>query len=313
MVFVENEWNTQEWAKSFAVVSQKHDASELRRMRADVFRHTVKVVRAGHYCINGLEYRFSKEETRKMLDGTRFYSQEFTVNEVPIKTGFTQVCVENIDCLAAARMLQLQGYNVAVLNMASRQNPGGGVYGGAGAQEENLFRRSNLFQSMFRFAPYANSYGLEKSSNQYPLDRNFGGLYVPNAMVFKGEEKYGYTLLGDEAFYMSFISVPGINRPELTEEGLIAKYLVEPAKNKIRTIFRIGLQNRHDAIVLGALGCGAFHNPPAHVARLFHEVIEEAEFKNKFSLLYFAILEDHNSGKKHNPSGNYLPFKKEFL
>ncbi len=110
---------------------------------------------------------------------------------------------------------------------------------------------------------------------------------------------------------MSFIAVPGINRPELTADGMIADHLVEPAKNKIRTILRIGLGNGHDALVLGALGCGAFRNPPRHVAKLFHEVIEENEFKGKFRLLFFAILEDHNSGHEHNPNGNFLPFKEE--
>ena len=93
---------------------------------------------------------------------------------------------------------------------------------------------------------------------------------------------------------------------------MIAEHLVEPAKNKIRTILRIGLANRHDSLVLGALGCGAFRNPPRHVARLFHEVFQEQEFRNKYRRIVFAILEDHNSRRRHNPEGNYLPFKEEF-
>jgi uncharacterized protein (TIGR02452 family) len=32
--------------------------------------------------------------------------------------------------------------------MASRSNPGGGYRKGSGAQEENLFRRTNLFHCM---------------------------------------------------------------------------------------------------------------------------------------------------------------------
>ena len=63
-----------------------------------------------------------------------------------------------------------------------------------------------------------------------------------------------------------------------------------------------------DSIVLGAFGCGAFQNPPKHIARLFHEVIDEEEFKDKYKLIAFAILEDHNSPR----GGNLQPFIEEF-
>lgn len=196
--------------------------------------------------------------------------------------------------------------------MASRRNPGGGVLGGAGAQEENLFRRTNLFQSMYQFADYANMYGLNARKEQYPLERNFGGIYTPDAIVFRGEEKSGYPLLGQDSFYMSFISVPAINRPNMKDATHLADDMIEGTKNKMRTILRIGLIHGHDALVLGALGCGAFCNPPSHIAQLFHEVFEEPEFKNKYRLICFAILDDHNANRRHNPEGNYIPFKREF-
>jgi hypothetical protein len=44
---------------------------------------------------------------------------------------------------------------------------------------------------------------------------------------------------------------------------------------------------------------------------MFHEVTE-MEFKNKYKLLVFAILDDHNARLKHNPDGNFLPFVREF-
>eukprot|EP00969_Alexandrium_andersonii_P220080 9720066-Alexandrium_andersonii.AAC.1 len=42
------------------------------------------------------------------------------------------------------------GYRVAVLNMASSRNPGGGVRIGKGAQEENLHRRTDAFRFLER-------------------------------------------------------------------------------------------------------------------------------------------------------------------
>ena len=116
----------------------------------------------------------------------------------------------------------------------------------------------------------------------------------------------------EEPRELDFISVAGMNRPDLMPNGMIVDHLVEPIRHKIRTILRIGLAHGHDSLVLGALGCGAFHNPPSQIARLFHEVLMEKEFADKYRHISFAILEDHNSHRDHNREGNYLPFKREF-
>jgi uncharacterized protein (TIGR02452 family) len=63
---------------------------------------------------------------------------------------------------------------------------------------------------------------------------------------------------------------------------------------------------------LGAFGCGAFANPPNHIAKLFKEVFLENEFSGVFKYVVFSIFEDHNSGKLHNPNGNVLPFFETF-
>ncbi len=61
-----------------------------------------------------------------------------------------------------------------------------------------------------------------------------------------------------------------------------------------------------DGIVLSAFGCGAFRNPPDHIARLFKSVCDE--FTGCFRVIAFAILEDHNSAR--NAEGNVLPFER---
>jgi hypothetical protein len=56
------------------------------------------------------------------------------------------------------------------------------------------------------------------------------------------------------------------------------------------------------------LADGTFTSTMEHIARLFHEVIDEKEFKDKYKLIAFAILEDHNSPR----GGNLQPFIEEF-
>ena len=283
---------------------------QVKELRIKEFRNTIDIVNKGRYVTgNGTYYSFPDDSD--MMCKTVFYEREICLPEAVQGCEQTIVEVQNIDCLYAGVQLKERGYNPAVLNMASRRNPGGGVVTGAGAQEETLFRRTNLFRSLYQFAPFAGMYGIKTSHYQYPLDRNFGGVYTPEAIYFRESEQKGYALL-DNPVSLSFITVAGVNRPDLTAEGMIADYHVEPIKNKIRTIFRIGLAHGHDSLVLGALGCGAFRNPPRHVARLFHEVMDELEFKNKYRRIVFAILDDHNAHQSHNQEGNYKPFADEF-
>ena len=205
-------WNAEQWKTQFERLvaqterKQKEEARFLlRSMRVEVFKHTTFLVQPGYY-YNAENQKISFPDAQDMMLNTKFYHSSCLAHHIPTINGETIVKVENIDCLLAAEQMLKEGYHPAVLNMASRQNPGGGVQTGAGAQEENLFRRTSLFQSLYQFAPYASNFGLHKSKYQYPLDRNFGGVYTPNAIVFRGTEQEGYPLL-DKPFQMAFIAV----------------------------------------------------------------------------------------------------------
>ena len=317
MINKNTDWDSQiDFLNEYTQINDKIKAgyvlyySELKELRVKEFKNTIKLSGKGSYSTEDGEY-VALKNIDKVISGSCFYSKEFSVGTADTIEDSTVVDVVNADCLEEGiRLLEL-GYNPAILNMASRHNPGGGVTNGAGAQEETIFRRTNLFLSLYQYASYAEKYGLKKSINQYPMDRNFGGVYSPNVSIFRECEGNGYKLMSQPR-EVSFISVAGINRPELDNSDMIIPPLVDVTKNKIRTILRIGLKHGHDSLVLGALGCGAFCNPPRHIARLFHEVIEEQEFKDKYKYIVFAILEDHNSHKEHNKEGNFRPFKEEF-
>ncbi|KAL6065197.1 DUF2263 domain-containing protein [Balamuthia mandrillaris] len=228
----------------------------------------------------------------------------------------TSVEVVQGDCIEAALELKLgRGMRPAVLNMASYRRPGGGYRNGAGAQEENLFRRSNYYQSL------EDPEGLDKGRKwHYPLPE-FGGIYSPQVVVFRAAEDKGYAYL-PEPVPLDFIAVAAYARPSLEggkkqktfgkdQEPRMTSKLAEATKNKIRTILAIALDNDHDSLVLSAFGCGAYGNPPGHMARLFHNVIRK-EFNGYFKHITFAIFDDHNSRKAHNPRGNVIPFQEIF-
>ena len=122
----------------------------------------------------------------------------------------------------------------------------------------------------------------------------------------------GYPLLA-EPYQLGIVTVAAMNRPELKDRNQIADHLVEAVKEKMRTIFRIALNHGHDSIVLGAWGCGAFKNPPQHIAKLFHQIMEEEEFLDRFRKIVFAIVDRRKLEIGPAKIGNFLPFQKEFF
>jgi uncharacterized protein (TIGR02452 family) len=289
----------------------KHLSPEdIRAFRKAVFLETVSIVNAGSYAIDDELINIYSTE---ILNHSTFFDAPPKLDpRRPEKT--TSFTVIEADCLETAQLLLDMGEYPCVLNMASGSNPGGGVLNGAGAQEENIFRRTNLFKAMYQFADYAEEYGLNRSPRQYPLNRNTGGVYSDEVTVFRASENNGYALLKNP-YRCAFVSVPAISHPELEKHNgqlFLARHLIEPTKEKIRTILRIAGRFTHASLVLSAFGCGAFGNPPHHIARLFQEIFGEVEFKNRFKMVVFSIIDDHNSHKEHNPDGNVLPFLKFF-
>ena len=305
-------WDELRWLDAFRDAVRRGDG--FRPLRAEVFRHTCDVVRRGNYRVDG--HNVQLRAVVPLESHASFYTRPEPLDAPDLQSRVTTaVIVQNADCVEVAQLLREAGFRPAVLNMANRQTPGGGVLGGAGAQEENLFRRSDLFVSLYPFVDFCEQYGLVRDRrHSYPLDRRTGGIHSPDVTFFRASEANGYRLL-KVPFSVSVITVPAINGPELVAgpRGMrIVDSLVEPTREKIRTILRIAGSHRHDALVLGAFGCGAFRNPPAHVAELFAEVFCEPEFDGRFRVIQFAILDDHNSRKAHNPDGNVLPFLRVF-
>jgi uncharacterized protein (TIGR02452 family) len=282
--------------------------------RIDIFNATLDVIRQGWYMAPD-GHKVELPSVESVMEAAAMYSEPFRVMIDPTAPVTTEVRVENKDCVLAAKDLIDAGYNPAMLNLADLYTPGGLVEYGSGAQEENLCRRSNLVLSLYQFS-HARIYqypdlGLVQHEDQYPIHERYGGIYSGIVTFFRGPESTG-SQLEDKPYNVPVISVAALNGPRIGADGMMLQAEADITLDKIRTIFRIGMANFHDSLVLSALGCGAFANPPAHIAKLFHQVIEEDEFRNVFKLIDFAILDGYRTGLRHNPEGNLLPFQREF-
>lgn len=278
--------------------------------RIAVYSNTVAIVKKGKYLSpKGKEVLIPNED--KMIEGTKFYGKKVKIDYNTLPKYETEIKVIDNDCIYAAKDLIDKELNPCVLNMASFHTPGGGVLAGSSAQEENIFRRTNIFKSLYQFNSIGLEYGVKQREEKYPLDYNFGGIYTPHVTVFKGSDDVDYILL-EEPFEIGVVSVSAVKNPRVNEEGKLVPWVVDTIKCKIKQILDIALENGHDSLVLSAFGCGAYKTPPTEMARLFKEVLSSDNYKDKFKVIHFAIINLKSTNGTHNPNGNFEPFKKAF-
>lgn len=177
---------------------------------------------------------------------------------------------------------------VACLNFASAKNPGGGFLGGAQAQEESLARASGLYPTLqTQLAYYA--YHRAGSSCLY----SDHAIYSPGVPVFRDD---GGQLL-DTAWTCDFITCAAVNAGAVRQnEPQHMGQIVPVMAGRTRMVLAIALVNGCRTLVLGAWGCGVFHNDPATIASVFARVLAEAAFRNRFEHIEFAVHDPTPAG-----------------
>ena len=325
------QWNSQIWLNGWYKASISRGGDAKRALLTKVFMHNLDIFRDGAYRTES-DNVVTIPVGGQFVEESQMFPEKCEKGDCPLLHVFpekvvkgdsplfhvlhTEVQVVNLDCILATRQLVEQGFNPALLNMASLYHPGGGVLTGSSAQEEELCRRSNLVISLYQFSLPGGRYGdladmvrVKRRAERYPMDNINGGIYSPDITFFRATKDEGYALL-DEPFKAAVISVASLNyNPKhghsQLDNGNIPEADKPILKEKIRTILRIGALKKHDSLVLGALGCGAFCTPPAQMARLFHQVFDEQEFQGRFKRIVFAIIDSPSSN-------NFKPFQKEF-
>ncbi|KAI1737222.1 hypothetical protein F4680DRAFT_460724 [Xylaria scruposa] len=249
-------------------------------------------------------------------------SEKLTIDDIPVLDptdcpGFTlasdpnvratHVKVFNEDTFdAAIRMAELlteptptqpeRNQRVAVINLASDKNPGGGWLSGAMAQEEALCYRSSLALSLHK--------------SYYPWTPTTG-VYTRDVVIVRSSMSAGHKLLVPQTPavqlpVVSVISVAAIRRPpihKVFENGQFRRSVFKfPAdrnltKKKMRLVLRLAARQKHELLVLGAMGCGAFRNPPEEIVQCWFEVLDEVEFQGGWwREIWFAVLDTKNEG-----------------
>ena len=216
-------------------------------------------------------------ENSKNLKDSTTSKHTFDETNPPRLTMFKDVIsVINTDSVSAVVEYSKLG-KTCVLNMASYKRPGGGVYNGARAQEECLFRCSNLIHVV--------------PTSLYPLEVN-EALYTKEAIFFKDKD-YEYM----EPVVCDVITIAAINLNENAKYDPVQNLTDyrKITKDKIRLMVSLAAQNGVKNLILGAWGCGVFNNDPTTMSQYFSEVLVGEGYSVDFDNIVFAIINDHNS------------------
>lgn len=187
-----------------------------------------------------------------------------------------RVQVANETTLAAAERLTRAGAtSVLALNFANGIHPGGGFLHGARAQEEVLCRSSALYATLEGDPMYA-------AHQQRPLpDSTDWAIYSPLVPVFRRDD--GTPL--DAPWLLSVLTCAASYAPRVGQPRS-----GDLLHQRIQRVLAIAHAMGHDALVLGAWGCGAFGNDPRRTAESFRTHLEQT-FPRAFDQVVFAITD----------------------
>ncbi|GAB1157622.1 TIGR02452 family protein [Paenibacillus illinoisensis] len=270
-----------------------------RSGRARIAQETLAILEEGQY-INGYDRRVSiDEDLKRAIQGSVLYRPD----ELPAlreqvrqlqgapKSAAAKIEVTGETTLAAAsRLVVDEGRtDVVCLNFASAKNPGGGFLGGSQAQEESLARASGLYPC------------ISQMNEMYDHNRKLRTclysdymIYSPDVPVIRDDED---RLLA-QYYTTAFITAPAVNAGVVKEREQADDQQIESVmKERIRYILDVAAMNGHRILVLGAYGCGVFRNDPVDVARYFHDVLVQENFRQSFEQIVFAVL-DRSAGQR---------------
>ena len=183
----------------------------------------------------------------------------------------TTIHVLNIDVNDLTEMLLKGNFkNVAILNLANAYGAGGGVKEGDLAQEEEIYRRTNI-HSKLGGGPY-----------DRPMDFENGEVFFTPNVKITTNKLYG-DYKSDYTFNVISAAATRLQRGEkMTEKAIRGLELT------IENIFVVAINKGIRILILGALGCGAFYNDPNVVSEIYKKFI--IKYKTRFDLIFFSIL-----------------------
>ena len=278
---------------------------------------TLSILERGYYNIGGK--KVSLKLTRKQMEAAEVFLPD-DVKKICDSKDFRHVHVlgrcgygcENMDSFSLARkrreqfsyeLDRKQARPILVLNLANPENPGGGVRGGAKAQEEDLCRKSSLLLSL-ESRNAALYYGYNRSLATYM--GSDAVVIHPQVEILKDEDG---NLLEESVIVAVMTCAAPMLRYGLN--GMMQSQYEAMMLQRITGMLKVAAYFGYQHLVLGAFGCGAFRNDAHVVSDLFYKALKDFDYdgmkeKDMFNRIDFAVM-DHSEDQY-----NFREFSRNF-
>lgn len=281
----------------------------MRENNVAILQDTLNTCERGYYLYNSSRVDL-KLDKKQMTDAVVYDPDQ--LNELRKEkhfdhSGLDSRCsysVENADSYTLARTIVEKNPDekVLVLNLANATHRGGGVRRGSKAQEEDLCRQSSLLvalesKSASKYYDYNNEHYSRMGSDAV--------IIIPAVEIFK-DAKYNYL------DHTTIVSVITCAAPKLGAGVVIdASEYRKMMYHRIEGIILTAALHGYKHLVLGAFGCGAFHNDAAVVSDIFCDVIKKFRLDglgvdDLFKSIDFAVLT--RPGRTYNYDQFYRNF-----
>lgn len=289
-------WNGKEWVVTYKRHEKEAKDAGRPTWRDENMSHDrLKVAATTVFLLNGNPVKIADDDG-KVVEipppdlskcEVRWFKNEYAPFDKVRKYPSTTVRIVNADVVDFVHDLNAryksQGLDrkVIALNMANQFTPGGGFVKGRLAQEEALCFRTSLYSQL--------------DKKQYEGPTGFGEFTASvelNVPVLRKSMDDGFAFLKpEERWDMNFVSAASYDRhkePKEVQKGPLSPKQFAGVHTKINAILCAAANAGADTVVLGALGCGAFANPPDQVSMIFERILHR--FAGVFEYVYFAIL-----------------------
>ncbi len=213
-----------------------------------------------------------------------------------------KISVTNDDTQTAIEKLakNYSADKLAFINMANAHRTGGGYQKVDTAQEEVIVTNSDAVVTLGNLAEIDPKNGRATYKKHWHIPP--GGNYFHKMRFVTGGQVTCNTIA--HAFADLRKDLNKYPESEYADfKNPSAQTYQERIKLDMRGVLRTAKEEKQEALVLSATGCGAFEHDPQAEAKAWKEVLQEDEFRNHFKEIVFAIIQ----GKKKN----YDIFKKE--